>query len=190
MESPGVVDDAFRSLFDKAAEKIHKQEDFEEVHETLGEHFNHLENGHSRAVYQVPSQIADCDHPLVVKFALPVIGNSGTEEALYPVEYTEGWMSNMHEIVLSGFDPVADLLVPIVDHHKDGLWTVMPYAETLPDSQEVISKLRPLTERIEKADVEFVSFGETTGQPEIYQIKMGYLPGRVSSTGLRRYCGL
>jgi len=171
MDPPSIVDDSFRNLFDKSAEKIHNQENFEETHETLGEHFNHLENGHSRAVYQVPSHIAGWNYPLVVKFALPVTGNSGTEEALYPEEYTEGWMSNMHEIVLSGFEPLEDLLVPIVDHHKDGLWTVMPYAETLPDHQEVTTKLRSISERIEEADVEFVSHGETTGQPEIYQIK-------------------
>jgi hypothetical protein len=57
MEPPGVVDDSFRNLFDKSAEKIHKQGNFEEAHGTLGEHFNHLENGHSRAVYQVPSHM-------------------------------------------------------------------------------------------------------------------------------------
>lgn len=91
-----------------------------------------------------------------MKFALPVVGNSGAEDALYPVEYTEGWISNWHEIILSRFEPLEDLLVPIVDHHEEGLWTVMPYAETLPDSQEVTVELRPLSERIEQADVAFV----------------------------------
>lgn len=171
MDPPRVVDDSFRNLFDKSAELIHEQEDFEKAHETLAEHFNHLENGNSRAVYQVPSSIADWDHPLVVKFARPVVGNSGTDDALYPVEYTEGWISNMHEIALSDFEPLEDLLVPIVDHHEDGLWTVMPYAETPPDSREVGMQLRSMSEQIEEADVEFVSHGEKTGQPEIYQIK-------------------
>lgn len=171
MDPSRVVDDSFRSLFDKSAEVIHEQENFEKAHETLKKHFNHLENGNSRAVYQVPSNIAERRQPLVVKFALPVVGNSGAEDALYPVEYTEGWMSNWHEIILSRFEPLEDLLVPIVDHHEEGLWTVMPYAETLPDSQEVTVELRPLSERIEQADVAFVSHGETTGQPEIYQIK-------------------
>jgi hypothetical protein len=171
MEPPSVVDGSFRRLFDKSAEVIHEKENFEKVHEKLEKHFNHLENGNSRAVYQVPSSIAEEEHPLVVKFALPVIGNSGTEDALYPVEYTEGWMSNWHEIILSRFEPLKDLLVPIVDHHEDGLWIIMPYAETLPRSQEVTVKLHPLSERIEEADVEFVSHGQTTGQPEIYQIK-------------------
>ncbi len=137
----------------------------------LEKRFNHLENGNSRTVYQVPSSIVEREYPLVVKFALPTSGNSGTKDALYPVEYTEGWMSNWHEIILSRFEPLEDLLVPIVDHHDDGLWIVMPYAETLPNSQGVTITLRPLAERIEQADVEFVSHGQITGQPEIYQIK-------------------
>ncbi|SEP15543.1 hypothetical protein SAMN05216388_103829 [Halorientalis persicus] len=170
MDPADVVDDSFRDLFDKSAKIIHEQENFEQAHKTLEDHFNHLENGHSRAVYQVPS-IAEQDQPLVVKFALPVSGNSGTSDALYPVEYTEGWMSNWHEIILSHFDILEDVLVPVVDHHEDGLWIVMPYAETLPNSQEVTMELRPLSERIEQANVEFVSHGQTTGQPEIYQIK-------------------
>ncbi|ELY83628.1 hypothetical protein [Natrinema altunense] len=171
MEPSESVDDSFRRLFDKAARIIHDEEDFEKAHETLDEHFNHLENGQSRAVYQVPSSVAGVDDSLVVKFALPEIGNSGAEDALYPVEYTEGWMSNWHEVILSHFDPLEHLLVPVIDHHEDALWTVMPYAETLPNSQEITSELTPLTEEIEAAEVEFVSHGETTGQPEIYQVK-------------------
>jgi len=166
-----LIDDSFRRLFDKAAKIIHEYEDFEKADDILDKHLNHLENGRSRAVYQVPSSIAERDEPLVVKFALPEIGKSGTDEALYPVEYTEGWMSNWHEILLSRFDPLEHLLVPVIDHHEDALWTVMPFAETLPNSQEVTAMLAPRTDELEEADVEFVSHGMTSGQPEIYQIK-------------------
>lgn len=171
MKPLGLVDDSFRRLFDKTARIIHDEEDFERAHEIMDEHFNHLENGRSRAVYQVPSSIVEADEPLVVKFALPEVGKSGTENALYPVEYTEGWMSNWHEVILSRFDPLKHLLIPVIDHHEDALWTVMPYAQTLPNSQEVAADLAPLTDEIEEANVEFVSHGVTTGQPEIYQIK-------------------
>lgn len=75
-------------------------------------------------------------------------------------------------IVLSDFEPLEDVVVPVIDHHEDALWTVMPYAETLPQSKEVTQRLAPLTDEIEEADVEFVSHGQTTGQPEIYQIKV------------------
>ena len=171
MDPPGVVDESFRDLFDKVARIIHEQEDFEKAHETLDEHFRYLEKGSSRAVYEIPSKVAEGDQRLVVKFALPVPGNSGRESALYPVDYTEGWMSNWHEIILSNFEPLEDVLVPVIDHHEGALWTVMPYAETLPQSQEVTKHLMPLSNEIEEADVEFVSHGQTTGQPEIYQIK-------------------
>ena len=87
------------------------------------------------------------------------------------MEYTEGWLSNWHELILSRFEPLEDVLVPIIDHHEAALWTVMPYAETPPKSQEVTAELAPLTDRIEEADVVFVSHGVQTGQPEIYQIK-------------------
>jgi len=171
MEPSGIVDDSFRTLFDKVARIIHEEDDFDRAHETLNEHFRYLEKGNSRAVYEIPSEIADGGNRLVVKFALPEVGNSGTEEALYPEEYTEGWMSNWHEIILTGFEPLENVIVPILDHHEDALWTVMPYAETLPQSQKVTQRLEPLTDTIEEADVEFVSHGQTTGQPEIYQIK-------------------
>lgn len=171
MKPSGTVDDSFKNLFDRVAEIIHEKEDFEKAHQTLNKHFRYLEKGNSRAVYEVPSKVAERDQRLVVKFALPVIGNSGKEGALYPVDYTEGWMSNWHEIVLSDFEPLEDVLVPVIDHHKDALWTVMPYAETLPQSQEVTMRLTPLADQIEESNVEFVSHGQTTGQPEIYQIK-------------------
>lgn len=171
MEPSGVVDDSFRDLFDKVARIIHEEQDFEKAHETLNKHFRYIEKGNSRAVYEVPSKVAERDERLVVKFALPEIGNSGTEDALYPEEYTEGWMSNWHEIILSDFEPLEGVLVPVVDHHEDALWVVMPYAETLPQSQEVTQRIAPLTDEIEESDVAFVSFGGTTGQPEIYQIK-------------------
>ncbi|MFP9192769.1 hypothetical protein ACLI4Q_14070 [Natrialbaceae archaeon A-CW1-1] len=171
MKPSGLVDDSFRRLFDKTARIIHEEEDFERAHEILDEYFHHLENGRSRAVFQVPSSITDGEEPLVVKFALPEVGKSKTEDALYPVEYTEGWMSNWHEVILSRFDPLEHLLVPVIDHHEDALWIVMPYAETLPNSQEITAELAPLTDEIEEEDVVFVSHGTTTGQPEIYQIK-------------------
>ncbi len=171
MEPSGIVDDSFRSLFDRVAEIIHEQGGFEQAHKTLNEHFRYLEKGNSRAVYEIPSKVADEANRLVVKFALPESGNSGTEEALYPEEYTEGWMSNWHEIILTDFAPLEDVIVPVLDHHEDALWTVMPYAETLPQSQEVTQRLGPLTAKIEETNVEFVSHGQTTGQPEIYQIK-------------------
>ncbi|MGQ3722723.1 hypothetical protein [Natrialba aegyptia] len=79
-------------------------------------------------------------------------------------------MANWHEVILSDFEPLTELLVPVVDHHEDSLWIVMPYAETLPQSQEVTAGLAPLTDQIEDADIEFVSHGGRTGQPEIYQI--------------------
>ena len=171
MEPSGVVEDSFRNLFDKVAGIIHEQEDFERAHETLNKHFRYLEKGNGRAVYEVPSKVAQGDERLVVKFALPEAGNSGTIDALYPEEYTEGWMSNWHEIILTDFEPLEDVLVPVFDHHEDALWTLMPYAETLPQSQKVTQHLAPLTDKIEEEDVEFVSHGQTTGQPEIYQIK-------------------
>lgn len=90
MEPSGIVDDSFRSLFDKVAEIIHEQDDFERAHETLNEHFRYLEKGNCRAVYEIPSKVADEADCLVVKFALPESGDSGTEEALYPEGYTEG----------------------------------------------------------------------------------------------------
>ncbi|WP_367176282.1 hypothetical protein [Haloarcula rubripromontorii] len=171
MEPSGIVDDSFRTLFDKVADIIHEQDDFERAHKTLDEHFRYLEKGNSRAVYEIPSEAVDNSDRLVVKFALPKSGNSGTEEALYPEEYTEGWMANWHEIILTGFEPLEDVIIPVVDHHEDALWTVMPYAETLPQSQEVTQRLGPLTDKIEDTDVEFVTHGQMTGQPEIYQIK-------------------
>lgn len=171
MDSTSSVDDSFRDLFNRVAGIIHEQESFERAHETLDKHFRYLGKGNSRAVYEVPSKVAEGDERLVVKFALPVVGNSGREGALYPVDYTEGWMSNWHEIVVSDYEPLEDMIVPVIDHHENALWTVMPYAETLPQSQEVTQRLGPLTDEIEEADVEFVSHGQTTGQPEIYQIK-------------------
>jgi len=129
MEPSGVVDDSFRNLFDKVTGITHEQEDFERAHETLNEHFRYLEKGNSRAVYEVPSKVAQGNERLVVKFALPETGNSGTIDALYPEEYTEGWMSNWHEIILSDFEPLEVVLVPVIDHHENALWTVMPYAD-------------------------------------------------------------
>jgi len=167
---PEEVDDSFRRLFDKTAEIIHEEENLKKAYKTLDKHFNHLDNGRSRAVYEVPSNIAEGDQRLVVKFALPEIGKTGTEDALYPVDYTEGWMSNWHEVILSRYEPLDHLLVPVIDHHEDALWTVMPYAETLPKSQEIANQLAPLTDEIEESNIEFVSHGMTTGQPEIYQI--------------------
>jgi len=149
MESSGIVDDSFRALFDKVARIVHEQDDFNRAHETLNEHFRYLEKGNSRAVYEAPLEVADGSDRYVVKFALPKAGNSGTEEALYPEKYTEGWMSNWHEIILSGFEPLENVIVPVVDHHEDALWTVMPYAETLPQSQDVIQCIEPLTDMIE-----------------------------------------
>lgn len=74
MDPPGVVDDSFRNLFDKVAGIIHEQEDFEKAHETLDKHFRYLRKWNSRAVYEVPSKVAESDERLVVKFALPVVG--------------------------------------------------------------------------------------------------------------------
>lgn len=170
MEPTGVVDDSFRTLFDRVAAIIHEQENFEKAHKTLQKHFRYLDKGFSRAVYEVPPKVAESDDRLVVKFALPKTGNSGTENALYPEQYTEGWMSNWHEVILSDFEPLEEVIVPMIDHHEDALWIVMPYAETLSTSEEVTQRLAPLTDQIEEADVEFVSHGRTTGQPEIYQI--------------------
>lgn len=170
MDPPRIIDSSFRQLFDKTARTIHEEDELERAREMLDEHFNHLGSGRSRTVYQVPSSNGDAGESLVVKFALPEIGASGTEDALYPVEYTEGWMSNWHEIILTRYDPVSDLVVPVLDHHEDALWIVMPYAETLPQTRAIKTELAPLTDEIEEADIEFVSHGGTTGQPEIYQI--------------------
>lgn len=90
MVPPRIVDDSFRRLFDKSAEIIHGEEEFEKAHETLEKHFSHLDNGNSRAVYEVPPKVVDGDQRLVVKFALPNPGKSGTEDALYPLNIPKG----------------------------------------------------------------------------------------------------
>lgn len=170
MDPSYAVDDSFRNLFDKSAEIIHEEREVDRAHEFLDENLNHIDSGRSRTVFQVPSSAAEHDLPLVVKFALPEVGNTGTEDALYPVEYTEGWMANWHEIILSYYDALDEILLPIVDHDEDGLWLVMPYAETPERTSGFHEDLTRLAEQVESAAVEFVSYGETTGRPEIYQI--------------------